>query len=63
MPGPDASDRTVTDGRYIESVIASPRELVADPVGVARTLLDRFFVSFIDHKIDVFSRIVTTGVT
>jgi hypothetical protein len=61
MPAHDSSARAVTDGDYTESVIASPRELVADPVGVARRLLDRFFVSFIDHRIDVFSRITTTG--
>jgi hypothetical protein len=48
----------VTDDYYTESIIVSPRALWADPVPAARELLDRFFVSFIDHRIDVFERVV-----
>jgi hypothetical protein len=56
-----ASAVAITDDYYSENLLASPRELAADPVGIARRLLERFYVAFIDHSVDVFSRITTTG--
>jgi hypothetical protein len=41
------------DGAYVEGGVFGARELAADPSNAARTLLDRFFVSFIDEGHDV----------
>jgi len=39
---------------YAERTLTSAREVVSDPISVARTLLDRFFISFVPEPSDPF---------
>lgn len=50
-------DLRASDSNYLERTQATPREILKDPVEVARRMLDRLLISFVPEETDVFVRL------